>query len=120
MFEGARDRRRRVEREKKYHRTCRPTRRNGSGPLSPPLSGANHAKDLLERPRRATGRRERERRVQMIGGRPARVIRQAVRQPIGVRGPASSRQPSRKPPNHALSESLSRSRSRVSPTQVPR
>ena len=39
----------------------------------------------------------------MIGGRPSRVIRQAVRQRIGRRGPQGSTTPRQKPPNHAPS-----------------
>lgn len=58
--------------------------------------------------------------AQMSGGRPTRVIRQAVRQLMGVRAPGSSRHPSRNPANQERRAVRSRSRSRVRSVHVPR
>ena len=49
------------------------------------------------------GRRNVNLRTQMTGGRPALVIRQAVRSEMGRRGPGSVRQPSAKPANQGFS-----------------
>jgi hypothetical protein len=56
----------------------------------------------------------------MIGGRPSLSIRQAVRQRIGWRGPAGSRQPSANPLNHARRFAKDRSRVSVIIVQVAR
>src|SRR5262245_1204141 len=56
----------------------------------------------------------------MTGGRPALVIRQAVRGEIGWRRPGSSRHPSPNPANHARRASRDRSRRTVIITQSAR
>lgn len=56
----------------------------------------------------------------MMGGRPARVIRQAVRSEIGRRPPASARQPEAKPANHGRSLAGERSLATVSAIQSAR
>ena len=58
---------------------------------------------------------------QITGGRPALVIRQAVRSEIGRRGPGSMRQPSAKPRNQGFSgPSRPRDRATVSAVQSAR
>ena len=58
--------------------------------------------------------------AQIIGGRPARVIRHAVRADIGRRQPGSIRQPSANPDSQARNAASERSRTTVSVNQSSR